>query len=77
MSTTPNYGNEGSERVKEALERLQKVTTPMVNDILSIAQAALQRAQASVPDVADAARDVGAAQADLLASSLGGKRSNT
>jgi hypothetical protein len=49
----------------------------MVNDILSIAQAALQRAQASVPDIADAARDVSAAQADLLASSISGRRPNT
>jgi hypothetical protein len=74
VSANSNYENE---RVKEALERLHKVATPTVNDILSIAQAALQRAQASVPDIADAARDVGAAHADLLASSLGGKRPNT
>jgi hypothetical protein len=74
VSTNPNYENE---RVKEAVERLHKVATPMVNDILSIAQAALQRAQASVPDIADAARDVSAAHADLLASSMNGRRPNT
>ena len=77
-SVEPNLENQ---KVKEALDRLHKATTPMVTDILSFAQrgvtetlAALQRAQTSVPDIADAAVNLGAAHADLLTSTIERKR---
>jgi hypothetical protein len=74
--------NPENARVKEALERLNKVATPVVTDILGIAQrgvaealSALQRAQESAPAIANAAVDVGSAHADLLTSTL--KRNNS
>jgi hypothetical protein len=63
------------DKVKETLHEFNRVTTPVLTDILAIAQkgvaealAALQRAQKSVPDIANAAVNVGSAQADLIAS---------
>lgn len=73
-----DYSSSENERVKEALDRMSKVAAPVVTDLLTIAQrgvaetlAALQRAQASVPDIADAAVNLGAAHADLLAAATG------
>ena len=71
-----------SVRVKKAMKRMNKVTTPVVTDILAIAQrsvgealTALKKAESAVPKIAEAAVDVGAAQADLLASAV--KRDRT
>ncbi len=74
----PDDSNDPKEKVKEALDRLNKVAAPAVTDVLAIAQrgveetlAALQRAQGSVSDIANAAVNLGKAQADLLASTTG------
>lgn len=80
MSTTSTPPNNNAS-VKEALDHLGKVTTPLVSDLLCIAEKgaaeavhALQRAQASTSEIVNAAINVGSAHADLLASTL--KRGN-
>jgi hypothetical protein len=65
------------DKVKETLHQFSSVTTPVVTEILGIARrsvaealGALQKAESSVGDIANAAVNVASAHADLLASSL-------
>jgi hypothetical protein len=59
---------DNAKKVKEALEQFDHAVRPVVSDVLGLAEKALQRAHGSVGDIASAAVRVGAAQADLIAS---------
>jgi len=74
---------ENAAKVKEALKQFDRAVRPVVSDVLGLAEkateqalSALRRAEGSVGDIANAAVQVGAARADLIASVANSKKTN-